>query len=276
MPYFCYLLRSLSSSTTSYIGFTNNPRRRIRQHNGEIKNGARKTIKQRPWIHVAIISGFPNKIVALQFEWQWQHPKESRIIRDQIDGIILHRGWQSNIKLLHILLQTPLWSQLHLRAHFIMKEAFILFNSYSNVSTYTSRLDELDYFDNLVKVIPLFEQLEGEQVECFYCSGRSGRACKCNNEYCSAVFHILCIGKNSPENGALIPSRVKCPACKIENNLIEVITRAFDMKEGRVSVIDLIGLDDDEEDDEDNNEEEDDFSETSFVSEHMTSQDGGR
>lgn len=83
MPYFCYLLRSIATpnSTRDYIGFTNDPKRRLRQHNGEIKQGAWKTSKKRPWVHVAIVSGFPNKIVALQFEWQWQHPKESRVFK---------------------------------------------------------------------------------------------------------------------------------------------------------------------------------------------------
>mmetsp|Transcript_11992 Transcript_11992/g.36544 ORF Transcript_11992/g.36544 Transcript_11992/m.36544 type:complete len:83 (-) Transcript_11992:880-1128(-) len=39
----CYLLRSCSekrgSKGRTYIGFTTNPARRLRQHNGELKNG---------------------------------------------------------------------------------------------------------------------------------------------------------------------------------------------------------------------------------------------
>jgi hypothetical protein len=58
MPYFCYLLKSQShNSAKCYIGFTTNPRRRLRQHNGELTAGAYRTKKYRPWEHVAIISG---------------------------------------------------------------------------------------------------------------------------------------------------------------------------------------------------------------------------
>lgn len=43
--YGCYLLKSHNprAKGRSYIGFTVNPRRRIRQHNGELVNGAAKT-----------------------------------------------------------------------------------------------------------------------------------------------------------------------------------------------------------------------------------------
>lgn len=43
--YGCYLLESKNpkGKGRSYVGFTVNPRRRVRQHNGEIANGAFKT-----------------------------------------------------------------------------------------------------------------------------------------------------------------------------------------------------------------------------------------
>ena len=78
--YFCYLLRSQNANHlfSTYIGFTVNPPRRLRQHNGDISAGARRTHRCRPWEFACVVHGFPNKHAALRFEWHWQHPRESR------------------------------------------------------------------------------------------------------------------------------------------------------------------------------------------------------
>ncbi|PRW45693.1 Structure-specific endonuclease subunit SLX1 [Chlorella sorokiniana] len=80
----CYLLESKHprGKGHTYIGFTVNPRRRIRQHNGEITSGAAKTKSRRPWEMVLVVYGFPTQVQALQFEWAWQHPEKSLGVRD--------------------------------------------------------------------------------------------------------------------------------------------------------------------------------------------------
>ncbi|KAF8198002.1 hypothetical protein BJ912DRAFT_1039597 [Pholiota molesta] len=82
--YACYLLKSIQTpqATAVYIGSTPSPPRRIRQHNGEISQGARKTQRKRPWVMQMIVHGFPSRLAALQFEWAWQHPHKSRHLRD--------------------------------------------------------------------------------------------------------------------------------------------------------------------------------------------------
>ena len=70
--YVCYLLKSDASCHT-YIGATLDPARRIRQHNGEIGGGAKYTRAHRPWKVHMVVSGFPDKRAALQFEWAWKH-----------------------------------------------------------------------------------------------------------------------------------------------------------------------------------------------------------
>ncbi|GJE93433.1 structure-specific endonuclease subunit SLX1 [Phanerochaete sordida] len=83
--YACYLLKSVRTpgSTATYIGSTPSPPRRIRQHNGEITQGAFKTERNRPWVMQMIVHGFPSKLAALQFEWAWQHPHISRHLRNE-------------------------------------------------------------------------------------------------------------------------------------------------------------------------------------------------
>ena len=84
--FFCYLIKSQNDKylNDTYIGFTDNPLTRIRQHNGIIKGGAKKTSKKRPWVLVLVISNFPNKILALKFEWAWQNPFVSKFTSEPV------------------------------------------------------------------------------------------------------------------------------------------------------------------------------------------------
>jgi structure-specific endonuclease subunit SLX1 len=69
----CYILRSLVSNRI-YVGYTLDFSHRLRQHNGEIVGGAKKTKKCRPWTPVCIIRGFYEASSALRFEYRLQHP----------------------------------------------------------------------------------------------------------------------------------------------------------------------------------------------------------
>jgi hypothetical protein len=57
---------------------TNNPKKRIRQHNGEICGGAKKTLKTKPNEIYCLIKGFNTKIDALQAEWRIKHPNKKK------------------------------------------------------------------------------------------------------------------------------------------------------------------------------------------------------
>ena len=72
--YLCYILAS-SDHKKTYVGITNNLRRRLRQHNGEICGGAKSTKHARPWSVAATITGFRSHSEALMFEWAMHHTR---------------------------------------------------------------------------------------------------------------------------------------------------------------------------------------------------------
>lgn len=116
----CYLLTSLCPRFKghTYIGFTVNPRRRIRQHNGEIGSGAWRTKKRRPWEMVLCIYGFPTNVAALQFEWAWQHPIESLAVRNAAVTFKSLSGLANKIKLAYTMVTLPAWQSLNLTVNF--------------------------------------------------------------------------------------------------------------------------------------------------------------
>ena len=69
MDYIIYLLTN-SENNCTYVGITNNPERRLRQHNGEIKGGAKYTLMKRgngKWDFYGFILGL-EKCEALSIE----------------------------------------------------------------------------------------------------------------------------------------------------------------------------------------------------------------
>lgn len=72
--YYCYLIYS-SKIQRTYIGITNDLQKRIQQHNGMIKGGAKSTRCDKNWKYFMIISQFINKSDACRFEWYWKHDK---------------------------------------------------------------------------------------------------------------------------------------------------------------------------------------------------------
>ena len=66
----CYCLESQSGLT--YVGATVDLDRRLNQHNGTLKGGARATKRSSGWKRICSVTGFPDERAALQFEWKWK------------------------------------------------------------------------------------------------------------------------------------------------------------------------------------------------------------
>ena len=70
-----YLVYILKSDNLSYVGMTNDFTRRFRQHNQEIKGGAKYTKKRSSWYPICIIDGFETMKEAMQCEWRLKRGK---------------------------------------------------------------------------------------------------------------------------------------------------------------------------------------------------------
>ncbi|XP_058822252.1 structure-specific endonuclease subunit SLX1 homolog [Topomyia yanbarensis] len=128
--YGVYLLVSKSSNSKfagrTYIGYTVDPNRRIKQHNsGQEGGGAKRTSNRGPWVMVMIIHGFPNNISALRFEWAWQQPKLSRRLK-QIPELQKKQrketNFEYNFRILTEMLRIGPWNRLPLTVRWLVDE----------------------------------------------------------------------------------------------------------------------------------------------------------
>ncbi|KAE8355780.1 structure-specific endonuclease subunit slx1 [Aspergillus coremiiformis] len=152
--YCCYLLRSSVRHSSLYIGSTPHPHRRLAQHNGVSKGGARKTANdKRPWEMVVIVEGFMSRIAALQFEWAWQKPDKSRHLGLSEDDKTAHeaqvhaesargkrkvrarrpaRSLKGHLENLHALLRSTYFSSLPIRIRFFSADVYQLWRIWSD------------------------------------------------------------------------------------------------------------------------------------------------
>jgi predicted GIY-YIG superfamily endonuclease len=86
-PWIFYIIKNRNCT---YAGVSPDPVRRLRQHNGEIKGGAKYTTsKGSGWEHVCLVKGFQNKIQSMQFEWAVKHvlPRDAGGITNRISKL---------------------------------------------------------------------------------------------------------------------------------------------------------------------------------------------
>jgi structure-specific endonuclease subunit SLX1 len=84
-----YFLKTCSGRCKTYIGFTVDLDRRLKQHNGLLTGGAKAT-RGRTWERVCHVRGFVSEKAALQFEWAWKYYSRKlpgHPLKKRLDGL---------------------------------------------------------------------------------------------------------------------------------------------------------------------------------------------
>lgn len=96
----CYYVYWIQSGARAYIGATVDPRKRLRQHNGELAGGARRTHNRGPWHFECVVSGFRTWREALQYEWAAKHHsrrcRSMTARRAAFEALNAREQWTSN------------------------------------------------------------------------------------------------------------------------------------------------------------------------------------
>lgn len=121
----------IKNGHATYAGVSPDPVRRLRQHNGELKGGAKYTTGRGPgWKHVCLVKGFQDKIQALQFEWAVKHvlPRNAGGIDNRLqklNTVLCRQQWTS---------KSPLASTVPLTLEWCSEEHIIVMDLPSYVS----------------------------------------------------------------------------------------------------------------------------------------------
>lgn len=233
----CYFLTPTSTQyqyRRYYIGYTVNPVRRLRQHNGQLAcGGAKRTKKFRPWQMILIVSKFPTSYHALQFEYLWQHLRHKKGLQRDIKAAVAQTSVRSGT------FSIEMWSALYYGMYLAMKEdpwkrygLELRFQNKQDCDTFLA-IDrqfcrEMQQNTNTVLVVAdiqcvVKDQLDGLENKL----NHVGKCCICDTtdwivgcvrKDCNAAFHLTCFAKWNlhlgDEDHMLLPTCTICPRCK--------------------------------------------------------------
>lgn len=216
--YGVYLLRSSPKPKLFYIGSTPNPERRRKQHNGQLVNGAYKTKRDgfRPWDMIVVVSGFPSKISALQFEHAYQHPHITRHIPPESRLSKTSRSGSNSIYVklgnLRLLLQSAYFLALNLVVNIIDSDAMTVWNNNKfaidvdvEVAVYETFDDFLSSIETRTKRLQETASVLKERLltvcRCATCDGKidflpdtpTDLPLVTITECCKEIHHLICI-----------------------------------------------------------------------------------
>lgn len=207
----------------SYIGFTVDPNRRIKQHNGGVqKGGAYKTSGRGPWEMILIIHGFPSDIIALQFEWAWQNPGKSRRLRHISNKKTKEKDIEFRFRVLSEMLNVGPWNRLPLTIRWLKQEYKMEFEKQppTHMPIVYGPLNKRKPEKSKKGAKEELKDVSISHFTCVVCSEKIKDAddcLSCISESCPMKAHLICLAKRflieSEDNSYLVPIEGDCPIC---------------------------------------------------------------
>ncbi|KAJ8676311.1 hypothetical protein QAD02_012098 [Eretmocerus hayati] len=210
----------------TYIGYTVDPRRRIKQHNaGKDFGGAWRTSNKGPWEMVLIVHGFPNSTSALRFEWAWQHPELSRRLRHVPKKKSREKRFDYCLLVLSEMLRVGPWSRLPLTLRWLDDDFGqryathvrppmhmpVTFGKVASKNNGKRRIEPVDaaLFDEAK------DSIEEPQRLCNLCGKTvlEKESIVCVKTDCGLVAHLTCLAARFAEAGTILPVEGICPFC---------------------------------------------------------------
>ncbi|KAL2918827.1 Slx4p interacting protein [Polyrhizophydium stewartii] len=253
--YACYLLQSQlpGRDFAAYVGSTPDPRRRLRQHNGEIVGGAKKTRRNRPWDMVVVVHGF-----ASEFEWAWQYPHKSRHVRTgRFTGRRRELFVNAKLDVLAEMLHAEYWTRWPLRIHFTNAAVQRVFEAFrrppAHVQVTFGPLEDLVVAQRPLDApgsvnhrrVPLVSQEPDGQsadlhaeTDCIICfvlldAANQSSFLRCSRQKCKMRGHVICLSNwfieeermaaQAREIRQILPIGGSCPICRQELNWGELV-----------------------------------------------------
>eukprot|EP00941_MAST-03F_sp_MAST-3F-sp1_P005742 g5742.t1 len=183
---------------------------------------------------VVTVSGFFSQVCALRFEWAWQHPNRSRVVRSALRNVTCKNGSSGGRKtglrfhmaVLHEMVHIGEWRRIPLRISYLCDDAAalapLLRTLPDHVQSVRVDLPNLLVHANSETDIDNEIFLNPSEV-CLLCSGR-GKKCpnmktawlQCTHSGCKTKFPVKCLANHFNENNdekLLVPKSGNCPRC---------------------------------------------------------------
>lgn len=185
---------------------------------------------------VVIIYGFPNKVSALHFEWAWQNPNQSRLVKQSGLTFPKSNGTKQKLQVLFGLLSILPWVNFPLKLNLLdfPEDLKCILNPPKHIdvthhplcffkqSVDPSKNFNLNEMFNIkdYKTVQVIRLSDETKLKCFHCQTEDGLVLEMQLTYCpqcNSIVHVFCLATfllATSSDNKIIPWNSECTHCK--------------------------------------------------------------